>query len=260
MIKMERKEKVDELNHKQGEAFDPKCNPGPEVKPKTSKAAITSLVLGLGWIFLGPLFPLAGGAGFIFGVVGIVGIRKSKGRLRGLGIAIMGLILSSLSVLAISALIFKIATCGTLYSQDPKQILMDGRLAGLPASATNVKAEGWSGIFTGEDYLMFQADPKEINRFIAGSVSLKGQKPQVFSPEKMYVPMDSDGEHKTGYTMEGEPKHEYFFTDKYSPKWYDPTIRVRGRKYEIPSEKMHNWGSVIVNDQTNTVYIWVIWS
>ena len=50
----------------------------------------------------------------------------------------------------------------------------------------------------------------------------------------------------------------------YAPDWYDVTIRGNGRKYRIPGDPKHNghhyWGSVIINDDTHTVYVKVVWS
>jgi len=69
----------------------------PEI-PGTSKAAVASLVLALCAVlvcipFLTPL------AGLIFGIVALVGISRSGGRRKGRGLALAGVVISSLAVL-----------------------------------------------------------------------------------------------------------------------------------------------------------------
>lgn len=126
---------------------------------------------------------------------------------------------------------------GELHPVNPQQILRNGRLADLPASVTDIKAEGWDGIFTGEDYLMFRADPDDIKLFISNSDSIKSQKPKILSEDSSHTRKSS-----------------------YMPQWYNPSTIVKGRKFEIPAANHHNWGTVIIDDQTNTVYIEVTWS
>lgn len=112
-------------------------------------------------------------------------------------------------------------------------ILKNGRLADLPSSASDIRVAGWKGIFTGADYLMFKASVADIDRFISESPSLAG----------------SDTTHFNQY-------HKSF----YQPEWFDPPKRAKGRLYEIPAFESHNWGSVIVNEESGTVYIEIIWS
>ena len=142
----------------------------------------------------------------------------------------------------------------------PKAVLKAGRLAKLPQSAADIKAEGWSGIFTGEDYLMFCATPEDIEKFIAESPSIKDTEPEIFSLDKMYLPYYEPNDFTDDKDWETYFRHKYFFRHKSQPQWYNIEIRLKGRRYEIPSFKHHNWGSVIINDETNTVYINVIWS
>ena len=137
----------------------------------------------------------------------------------------------------------------------PESALRAGRLATLPKSATNVRAQGWSSIFSGENYLMFQATSEDISKWIAKSSSIRDCIPETFDFNHMHLPYRADREYDTD--------HEYYFPMPSNPQWYDLTIKVNGRKYEIPGDPDkggHNWGTVIINDENNTVYINVIWS
>ena len=131
-------------------------------------------------------------------------------------------------------------------------IIRDGRLAQIPGSSKNLKAYGWSGLFSGEGFLRFEASPEEIQEFIDNSPSLKGVAPKIYSEEKMYIPYPSN--------YDGDSTHDYFTPKAMAPEWFKEELRNKGRVYEIPSEEGHNWGKVIIDDLTNTVYIWVIWS
>ena len=68
-------------------------------------------------------------------------------------------------------------------------------------------------------------------------------------------------------------RHELFYRGRSWPDWYDPTIRVKGRKYEFSAftddrledwveskggiPENFRWRTLIINDETNTVYIQV---
>lgn len=74
------------------------------VTPKTSKAAIAALVLGgLSFACLGPL---AAVPGLLLGLVGIA--KTSRGKLKGRGLAVGGLLLSVLNVLVVVVLFSQI--------------------------------------------------------------------------------------------------------------------------------------------------------
>ena len=74
-----------------------------EAPPKTSRLAIASLVLGiLGFCLL----PIVGGIiGLVLGILGLVKISNSQGRLAGQGIAIAGTVVSGLTFLVLPILI-----------------------------------------------------------------------------------------------------------------------------------------------------------
>ncbi|MHC4573302.1 MAG: DUF4190 domain-containing protein [Planctomycetota bacterium] len=226
-------------------------------QPANSKLAVASMILGIGCIFLGPLSAIPG---LILGIVAAKRIKESGGLLKGRGYAITGIITSVVFPIVLVgifllAVVFHLPGGVKLRGRRPESILRAARLADLPNSATNVRAEGWSALFTGEDYLMFQATPQDINNWVAQLSSIRNSIPETFNSDHMHLPYKADRKYYT--------RHEYYFPMSSNPQWYDLTIRVNGRKYEIPGDPNkggHNWGTVIINDQTNTVYINVIWS
>jgi hypothetical protein len=146
-----------------------------------------------------------------------------------------------------------------LSSRKPQTILRNGRLADLPASASDVKAEGWSSLFSGTDYLMFKAAPKDIEKFITESKSIDAS-PKVFNENHQYLPAPNNPELRQAIDTNEYSQNEYFYRNSDWPEWFDPTINKKGRIYEIPGMNGHNWGEIIINDETNTLYIWVCWS
>lgn len=225
--------------------------------PATSKLAVASLILGVACIFLGPLSAIPA---LILGIVAVRRIKQSAGLLKGRGCAIAGIITSVvfptvLVGILLLAIVFQCSGGVKLRGKRPQSVIQAGRLADLPKSATKVRAQGWSSIFSGEDYLMFQAAAEDINRWIAESSSIKNSIPETFDSNHMHLPYEPNRKYDTD--------QEYYFPMPSNPQWYDLTIKVNGRKYEIPGDPNkggHNWGTVIINDQTNTVFINVIWS
>ena len=134
----------------------------------------------------------------------------------------------------------------TLRPVPPEAVVKSGRLAPLPESATEVQCEGWSGIFTGETYMRFEAAPEDIERFISSSPSLKGQEPSPISvPTAIPVP---------GHEGFEEP-HPLI------PSWYNAHQIKRGRVLVIPpNDDGHNWGDITIDDDNHVVYIEVTWS
>lgn len=230
-------------------------------KSQTSGLAIASLVLGIACIVWGPLTAIPG---LILGIISIVKIKRSRGLLKGRPFAIVGIIISAIPIVLFGLFIlwfaYRLSSGMKLSARKPEAILKVGRLAKLPQSATDIKAEGWNSIFTGEDYLMFCATPEDIEKFIAESPSIKDTKPDIFSSDKMYLPYYEPNDFTDDADWDAYFRHKYFQTHKGQPEWYNIEIRLKGRRYEIPSFEHHNWGSVIINDETNTVYINVIWS
>jgi len=142
-----------------------------------------------------------------------------------------------------------------------EKVLTAGRLAHLPDSAVDVHVWGWHSMFTGEDFLMFKASPEDINDFVMNSKSLNGLEVEDINDLHMYLPR-SQHPLSADVDIDEYYKHKYYI-DLERPDWWKPTIKIKGRVYEIPPDndmRGHNSGSLIINDETNTVYIWVMWS
>jgi hypothetical protein len=233
-------------------------------RPVKSKLALASLILAVGSVFLGPLL---GVPALILGIAAIKEIRRSGGLTRGCGFAIAGIITSAtwLLLIGLAVVAVPLSLVGGLKLRpvNPRGVLKAGRLADLPASATDVRCEGWSGLFTGTDYVMFRASAEDIEKFITQSPSAKGAVPDLLNAEHRRLPYREEDYAEGHEESEDDYERDYFAPESLAPKWYDVTMKGKGRRYEIPGDpdnKGYNFGSVIINDQTNTVYIRVVWS
>ena len=130
-----------------------------------------------------------------------------------------------------------------------KTALKLGRLAPIPESATDLRIDGTSNLFSSTYYISFRASAEDIDKFTRNSPGLNGVLPTRFDPNHQYLPFSRDDETRNAM-------HEYFGLDKRYP-WFNPIITTRGRKYEIPQDHDANSGEVIINDETNVVYITV---
>ena len=52
--------------------------------------------------------------------------------------------------------------------------------------------------------------------------------------------------------------HKYFYPT--GPSWYNPTIRISGRRYAIPWHDQGYHGEVIIDDVSHVVFIQVSYS
>ena len=151
-------------------------------------------------------------------------------------------------------------SANSLYRSLPRvmasKILTYGRLARLPESATNLRTDSWSSPFSGEWFLKFRASPEDIESFLNRSPSLEAQDSVKYTPERMRLSWPKER------IQEASPQdgHEYFIPGSLTPEWYNPQIRQRGRRYNIPAEGFHNWGEVIVDDEEHVVFVKVVWS
>jgi hypothetical protein len=127
----------------------------------------------------------------------------------------------------------------------PEKVLRSGRLAALPDSATDVKAEQWAGIFSGEQFLMFRAERQDVSEFVRKSGGLRTAAPVVLPGGSSGICAELD-----------DPSEQ----PKYTPRWFRPRGIVRGRCFKIaPEASGHNWGAVAIDDDRGAVYIQVTW-
>jgi hypothetical protein len=163
------------------------------------------------------------------------------------------------------ALLFVLpATLGgtaVLYQSSPtvhvRALLRLADLAPMPESATLIRVYSWSSPFSGEDFLCFTALPAEIEQFLAHSPALQGQQPTHFSAHKMRVPYPKEFL-ETGRS-DGDA-NEYVTPRGHWPKWYKQEIRGPARTYIVQPPDYHYPGEVLVDDETNTVYVHLCFS
>ena len=136
--------------------------------------------------------------------------------------------------------------------------LENGRLSELPKSATKIMAYEWGGLFTGEQFIRFEASADDIEKFVSSSPSIKDVKPEYFTAERQLIPYPD--EVSDDFLVNKDRRHEYYFRDRQAPDWFEPTIKMKGREYSIPSKGDHNWGYVIIDDEKHIVFIKVIFS
>ena len=129
-----------------------------------------------------------------------------------------------------------------------------GRFAELPDSKTDFKIATEGSPFTRSYYITFKAPLKDIEKFIHDSPGLKDAEPKIYSREYMLIEYES-------YDDEPDHRHGYFFRREGTPEWYTPGIKIKGRNYQIPYKEGYGiGGSLTVNDEEETVYIYVSWS
>jgi hypothetical protein len=173
--------------------------------------------------------------------------------------------------LLIVILLVPLVGCGGLYGlllvdsaihQIPANVIRaareQGKLAPLPPSATDMQTDGWSNGFASERHLRFKAKPAEIEQFLAASPGLKGVRPERFSPRHMYLPAPDWKGGKTEEELKESGRHKYFYGKHLA--WYNPTIRIKGRRYAIPWHDGQYHGEVIVDDVAHMVFIEVSYS
>jgi hypothetical protein len=222
---------------------------------RVSRLAISAFILSFtGLCTIGLTSVLS----ILIAIAALFFIRTKRNTMKGKPFAIIAITISLLTLVILNAERLSYFTPG-LKMKMIHNILKSGRLGNIPQSAKNVKVWGWQGIFTGEDFITFQAEPNEIDKFVTNSPSIKDITPEIFTSEHMYLPYSK----RENISVEDYQKHRRYIQPHDNPKWFEPTIRVKGRRYEIPPDKDlrgHNSGEVIINDETNTVYINVIWS
>jgi hypothetical protein len=130
-------------------------------------------------------------------------------------------------------------------------------LAPLPASATAIRVYSWSSPFSGEDFLRFAARSADIEQFLSGSPALQGQQPTQFSARKMRLPFPKP------FPPDWDPAsdaNEYFTPRRMKPNWYKQEIRGPARTYIVQPPDYQFPGEVLVDDETNTVYLYLCFS
>ena len=139
-----------------------------------------------------------------------------------------------------------------------RAILSNANLATLPKSAYDISVYTWSSPMSGEEFLKFTASPNDIDSFLKTSPILNGLECTTYTEKHMRIPYPNN------YFFQDDEidiSHEYFH--QYgggAPDWYKSGIRGPGRRYEIQPKGYHNPGEVIIDDQTNTIFVKLVFS
>lgn len=145
-------------------------------------------------------------------------------------------------------------------SQIKQGALSFGRLADYPTSAKNFKTGTAGSPFTRQFFVCFEASAQDIKDWIAKSEGLKGVEPKIFTEIHQYLPYPNNLSNNEKMNLL-DAGHEYYSVPKFKPDWINSLKIKNGRKYLIPGKEGHGiGGALIVNDDTNTVYIDVSWS
>lgn len=162
--------------------------------------------------------------------------------------------ISIISLMAILLNIFCSSWVPGSQSQIKNGALSFGRLADYPANARNFQTYTAGSPFTRGFIVCFEASAKDIKDWLAQCEGLKGVEPDIFTETHQYLPSPGNSNNKNF-------EHQYHIISKYKPGWMNDLKIKRGRKYRIPGKAGHGIGGVlIVNEDTNTVYIDVSWS
>jgi len=136
--------------------------------------------------------------------------------------------------------------------QRTARIIAEGRLAPLPRSARDVRALSWAAGFGGASFLKFTASREDIDAFIASSPSLKDVTPVIGPPAGSEPP--EGNAYLTLEEFRDSINHRYP-----EAPWFTPSLKPGGRGYRVPSVGDHNGGHLVVDPETNTVYVAVFW-
>ncbi|UCD48933.1 MAG: hypothetical protein JSW27_15520 [Phycisphaerales bacterium] len=131
------------------------------------------------------------------------------------------------------------------------QVLDRAGLAALPPSARNVKVHSWAFMLSGQFDLRFTAEPNEIEQFLADSPSLKTVTCKTYSRQCMLL---RGGAYVTPFDAGG---YEVLPLEPHMPSWYRQELRGPGRRYEVSWHDDMYQGELLVDDETDTVYVHV---
>jgi hypothetical protein len=114
------------------------------------------------------------------------------------------------------------------YVNRAKDVLSRANLATLPESAYNVNVYTPRGPFSpAYDYLRFQAEPNDIEKFFADSLGLDG--------------------------IKNDTNSSYYFD---RPSWFNPNTLLAARHYKLSEEDTSWRGKLIIDDENHIVYIY----
>ncbi|OGV58338.1 MAG: hypothetical protein A2X49_08920 [Lentisphaerae bacterium GWF2_52_8] len=138
-----------------------------------------------------------------------------------------------------------------------------GRLENYPQNAKNFKTATAGSMFTREFMVSFEANAADIQKWVEKSEGLKGITPDIYTKEHQYFPgFPSDANWLKMLEKElPEAKYDYHPVVPHKPQWLNDLKIKNGRKFQIPGKEGHGIGGIlIIDDDTNTVYLDLSWS
>ncbi len=147
------------------------------------------------------------------------------------------------------------------------QTLAWAKLASLPESARDVRVYSSCFLFVRTDYLRFEADPEDIEQFLADSIGLEGITFQTYSKNKMRLATSDYGLVARKDMRQANPEftgffenlpddgNEYFYSIHVPPAWYKEEIRGAGRYYDLRENERGCLSELIVDDEKHIVYV-----
>ncbi len=143
------------------------------------------------------------------------------------------------------------------------RILARVQLAPLPESARDVRVYIYRVFLAGQDFLRFEADPNDIERFLADSTgpariepaSLYDGEPNQNDIERLVA--DSSGVNDISPLLANVGKKRTRTVDYHkssAPSWYDQPISSRTRRYHLNAPG--GIGEMFIDDEKHAVYVY----
>jgi hypothetical protein len=132
---------------------------------------------------------------------------------------------------------------------DPSQLACRlARLAPIPGQV--VWSENRQSPFSGSTYIVFRASRPEIEKWVADSPGMRGLSPTVFDANlRLEPPWDHQNNTMPPYDPHVERENVYTQEGKYVP------TTKNGMRYKIPQDQDANYGTIIIDWDTGTVWI-----
>jgi len=159
---------------------------------------------------------------------------------------------------AVIAILIAYGVYYVIWGNDKAKIeawLAEAQIDPLPVSATNIFYHQWNGLFTGETYAKFQLSPDDLQKFIQRVSAQPHHNLSYYDKLETF-----DSNHQLRPISEYNDKnfdslnHSYFGSRLFPP-WFDMTIRKKGKRFVL------DWGPnmwVVLNEETNTVFLWIV--
>ncbi len=138
--------------------------------------------------------------------------------------------------------------------EDVAFALSYGRLAAIPTNVSSFQIVRDADYF-GAYFMRFSASSSSVVRWVKDSEGLRGVTPTTLGPTYNWTPFEGDASQSRSRL-----DVPYVAGRETTPTWWRPTLTNSGRLFQIPGKKgCGAGGSVVVDDQNNTVYAYTRW-